>query len=434
MLVLNQVIEGEIETIAFGGEGILRYRGFVIFVPFTAVGDRIVCQITELKRSFAKATLIELKRSSSYRTDPLCPYFGNCGGCQLQHLNQQAQLKYKLMAVTDALKRIGHLSFPPFSIVPAVANWAYRRHITLHLRPKGETFEAGYIGQDDQSLVVVETCPIFNEAHHPILKEVQQLVRQIPNPSQIEGRLMILKNHHHQFILSFQFESPIPLPTKTFQETLQQSPNLASISMQTPTESISLGDPYCEEKIERVTFRFSPQTFIQNHPEQSLNIIHQICELVEQSRPHHILDLYCGFGLTSLFIAKQGYPVTGIEVNPKAIQFAQENTAFNRLKNVHFLQGDVEKVLPRWLKTHQANLMIVNPPRQGLTKRVIQTLLKASAETLIYVSCMPSTLARDLHLLCDYYQIKEGKVYDMFPQTAHVETLVYLRRKSIYKF
>lgn len=430
MLTIDQIIEGEIETIAFGGEGILRYRGFVVFVPFTAVGDRISCRITETKRSFAKGILIELKRASRYRTEPPCPYFGTCGGCQLQHLNEEAQLKYKLNAVTDALKRIGHLTIPPISIIPATVNWSYRRHITLHLKPKKEGFEAGYIGQDNHSLVVVQTCPIFNEPHHPILKQLQQLVEQLPNPLQQEGRVTILKNHRQQFILSFQFEPKFNINLKIFQNALQQSPYLAGIIIQTPDENFSLGDPYCEEKIEGLTFRFSPQTFIQNHPEQSLNIYRQICKLAGQSLQQNILDLYCGFGIVSLLMAQQGHSVTGIEVNSEAIRFAQENASFNHLKNIHFIQGDVEKVMPRWLKNHQSSLIIVNPPRQGLTKGVIQTLLKASPESLVYVSCMPSTLARDLNLLCEQYHLQEGIAYDMFPQTAHVETLVYLKRKK----
>lgn len=428
MITIDQIIEGEIETIAFGGEGILRYRGFVIFVPFTAVGDRISCRITEVKRSFAKGLLVELKDPSQYRTQPKCPYFGTCGGCQLQHLNREAQLKYKLTAVTDALKRIGHLSIPPFHIIPATHNWSYRRHITLHLKPKDHGFEAGYIGQDNHSLVTIQTCPIFNEPQQPILQQLQQLVKQLPHSSQ-EGRLTVLKNHRDQFILYFQFQHPWKGHLSYLQSTLQQSPHLAGFIIQTPEEHLSLGDPYCEEKFEGLTFRFSPETFIQNHPEQSLNIYRHIRQLATQSPQSHILDLYCGFGMTSLLLAQQGYPVTGIEWTPDAIQFAKDNASFNHLKNVHFIQGDVEKILPHWLKNHRASLIIVNPPRQGVIKKTLQMMLKAKIESLIYVSCLPTTLARDLNLLCQYYQLQEGTVYDMFPQTAHVETLVYLKRK-----
>lgn len=430
MLNIDQIVEGEIETIAFGGEGILRFQGFVVFVPFTAVGDRITCRITEAKRSFAKGELVELKQASLDRGPPVCPYFGTCGGCQLQHINHEAQLRYKLNAVQDAFKRIGHLSFPSFPIIPAAENWAYRRHITLHLRAKGEGFEAGYIGQDNRSLVVVQSCPIFNDPHDPILKALQGLIKLIPNPRSEEGRLTLLKNHRSQYILSFNFESPFEVDLKIFQTALQQLPIIAGIIVKTSRDLFSSGDIFCEEKIEGLNFRFSPQTFVQNHPEQSLNIYRQICLIVNQSKQQQVLDLYCGFGITSLLLAKNGKNVTGMEVNPKAIKFAEENAAFNQLKNARFIQGDVEKTLPQWIKKHQAGLIIVNPPRQGLTKNIIQTLLKTSAESIIYVSCMPATLARDLQLLAEKYEINDGSVYDMFPQTAHVETLVHLKRKT----
>lgn len=430
-LTIDDIIEGEIETIAFGGEGILRYRGFVVFVPFTAIGDRISCQITEMKRSFAKGRLLHLHRASSYRIQPLCPYFGTCGGCQLQHLNEQAQLNYKVSAVSDALKRIGHLTPPSLHLSPPLSKWAYRRHITLHLRPKDNAFEAGYIAQDNTSLVVVQTCPIFNELDHPILQQVQRLVHQLPNPLQQNGRLTILKNHREQFILFFQFEQHFAIDLKILQTALQHSPDLAGILVSLAQEHICLGDPYCEQKLEGLSFRFTPQAFIQNHPEQSAAIYRQICSLASRQSQRHILDLYCGFGMTTLLLAQQGHPVTGMEYNPDAIKFAQTNSAFNRLKQAHFIQGDVERLLPKWLKTHQASLIVANPPRQGLTKGVTQTLLKAQAHQLIYVSCMPATLARDLNLLCQQdYQLQECHVYDMFPQTAHVETLAYLKKKE----
>src|SRR5690606_14626901 len=138
-------------------------------------------------------------------------------------------------------------------------------------------------------------------------------------------------------------ESQIAINLKIFQTALQQWPDLAGIIVQTPSEQTFLGDPYCEDKIEGLIFRFSPQTFVQNHPGQSLNIYRQINQLASQSQQQHVLDLYCGFGITSLLLAQQGHAVTGIEVNSEAIRFAQENAAFNHLKNIHFMQGDVEK-------------------------------------------------------------------------------------------
>ena len=211
--------------------------------------------------------------------------FWFCGGCQLQHIDQEDQLKYKLNAVLDALKRIGHLSLPPFQIVPASSNWAYRRHITLHLKPKENSFEAGYIGQDNHSLIIVETCPIFLESSHSVIKEIQQLVHLIPNPSNQEGRVTLLKNQHAQFILSFQFGPLFDIAPQIFQKALQEFPHLAGIIVQTPRKQLVLGETDCEQRLEGLVFRYSPQTFIQNNPEQSVNIYRQICELASHWTP-----------------------------------------------------------------------------------------------------------------------------------------------------
>lgn len=428
MLTIDQIIEGEIENLAFGGAGILRYGTFVVFVPFTVPGDKIACKITEVRRSFAKGVLVEILIGSKNRSSPLCPYFGTCGGCQLQNLDPTAQLHYKLHVVADALKRIGQLSFPPLSIHPAKKNWGYRKHITLHLRPKGGFFEAGYIGQDNRSLVFIEQCPIFCDPSHPILHQLQTFLGQLPNPQEEKGRVIVLKNHRDQFILSFQFH--FEMNVSLFEKAFQNIRHLSGIFLKAGRKEWKLGDIQCEEEFEGLNFRYSPQTFIQNNPEQSGNILRKICSLTEKQKSLNVLDLYCGYGITSLLLGKQGHSVMGMEWNRHAIQFAKQNGAINNIKKVQFQQGDVEKLLPYWLNNHRADLVIVNPPREGLSKKVVQSLVQAKAETLIYISCMPPTLGRDLKDLNDLYQIQEGHVYDMFPQTGHVETLVVCQKKE----
>lgn len=430
MILVDQIIEGEIESIAFGGEGILRYHHFVIFVPFTAVGDRISCRITEVKRSFAKGTVIDLLHSSKDRVKPPCPYFGTCGGCQIQHLNEKAQLTYKQAAVHDALKRIGHLSLPVYPITAAEENWSYRRHITLHLKPKGKGFEAGYIGHDNRSLVVIKECPIFTDSCDVIIPSLQQIVGEISNQGNDEGRVTILKNHRNQYILSFRFGPRFDIPEAVFKKALQHYPQIAGILVIAGNKQLLLGDIYSEQHLEGLNFRFTPQSFIQNHPSQSAAIYREICRLASLGCQKHILDLYCGFGIASLLLASHGHQVTGIETNAQAVQFAKENAVANQLEHVNFLQGDVKNVLPQWLKKNRADFIIVNPPRQGLAKEVVEILSKAPAHSIVYISCMPATLARDVRLLSDHYEVKEGRLYDMFPQTYHVETLLCLHKRS----
>ena len=432
MIQVNDIIEGSIGTIAFGGEGILRHCGLVVFIPFTAPGDIISCRITEIRKSFAKGELVKLIQPGPGRTVPLCPYFGTCGGCQLQHLDTVVQLKYKLNAVKDALKRIGHLTIPEIKIVPAHLMWSYRRHISLHLKAEEGRFKTGYIGADNHSLIVVRTCPIFNAPGDPIIQQLQEFIGQLQNPSQLTGRVTVLKNEKEQYILSFQFDSLSGLDLHDFQSGLQKYPAFAGILLQTPKEDFGYGDLFCEQKLENIVFRFTPQAFVQNHPEQSVNIYKEICELTPRHPSKNILDLYCGFGMTSLLLARLGHRITGVEYNQSSIRFAQDNAHFNQLKHLKFVPGDVEKELPKILKgSNHFDVILVNPPRTGLPKKVIKMLLNSNASEWIYVSCMPATLARDLSLICEKnYEIKQCTAYDMFPQTAHVETLVHLTKKK----
>ena len=430
MIEINDIIEGKILTLAFGGEGIMRERGFVIFVPFTAIGDRITCQIKEVKKSFAKGVLVDLLEPSPDRTTPKCPYYGKCGGCQLQHLKPEAQADYKLNAVRDSLRRIGHLVFPLPQMIPASLNWAYRRHITLHLGPKNDFFEAGYIAINHHSHIAVQTCPIFTSSDDTVVSQIQKLVALIPNPTKESGRVTILKNHQGRYILSFLFERFI-IEKSFLEKLLPLFPSFAGIILDCAGKQTLIGDCYSELHFDGLDFRFTPQAFVQNHPEQSLKIYQQIASIASQEAGLHILDLYCGFGITSLLLARQGHHVTGIEFNPHSIRFAEENSSRNHLQGkANFLKGDVEKILPRALQLGK-DLMIINPPRQGLTPEVRKLILKANAKTLIYISCMPSTLARDLSDFSQKgYKIENITIYDMFPQTAHVETLVCLRRTA----
>jgi 23S rRNA (uracil1939-C5)-methyltransferase len=424
----NEIIEGEIQTIAFGGEGILRHKGFVVFVPFTAIGDIVSCRISEIKKSFAKATLVKVLKAGPHRIKPHCPYFGVCGGCQLQHLDDTGQLNYKLQAVKDALLRIGHLHTTPATFVPAESKWAYRRHITLHLRSVNEQFEAGYIGQDNHTLIAIKSCPIFNTPDTPVIERLQAIVGQIPNPSKKEGRLTILKNGHDRYILSFVFDAGFEIDKQFFKDILQHDPLFTGIIYGNHGgKSFIVGDPYTEINLEGLHFRITPQTFIQNHPEQSANIYRHICKIAGDQARKKIFDLYCGFGMMSLLLAKLKHMVAGVEYNEEAIRFAKDNAQINKL-HAQFLQGDVNRLFPRLAKETRPDLVLVNPPRTGLEKNVIQSLLRAEPKEIVYVSCMPSTLARDLALLCnEKYKIQECTVYDMFPQTAHTETLIHLK-------
>ena len=426
---IGEFLEGTVDALAFGGEGIVRQEGFVVFIPFVAIGDHLRYRLTEVKKSFARGVCLEVLQPGPHRTIPRCPYFGICGGCQLQHLDYTAQMSYKHAAVVDALKRIGHLTIPQFDLVPAHLQWAYRRHITLHLIPKAHGFAASYIGIDHHSPVTIATCPIFNEADDKVIEQLQTALQHLPHSGQQNGRLTVMKNQRGQYVLYLQFESKLKITPQALQTFWQAQSSCAGLLVDTKSKSLVFGDPYCELEIDKLRLRFTPQTFVQNHPEQSATLYREILTLVNQKPNRRILDLYCGFGVTSLLLAHSGHNVTAIEVNAESIALARGNANDNNTPHIQFVADDVARVLPDYAKEGKTiNMVLLNPPRTGLSKEIVQALLKIKPAEILYVSCLPATLARDLAQLD--YKIRHIRAFDMFPQTAHVETLVHLESKN----
>lgn len=430
----EEIFSGQVQDLAFGGQGIVRHEGFVIFVPFTAPGDSIRFRITHKKKNFAQGELVEVLQASPERAPPRCPYFGTCGGCQLQHITYEAQLKYKQQSIQDALHRIG--SLPNALVLPVVAaqqRWNYRRRVLFNLRPYKGHYTAGYLATDNHSLVVVEQCPIFIPQEEPLIARVQQIVSKLENRHEQAGKLMLLKEDHGRFLLHFQFESLPSNAVEILEKSLAEVPSCSGILATSRNEQYVFGIVDPQLVIDGLTFSFSPQAFIQNHPEQSLNIYHSIVTHAKNLNAQKILDLYCGIGISSLLLTNQGLTVIGVESNKEAIKRAQSNALVNKLeKKARFIQADVQHILKNLLKQEHPELVIVNPPRTGLDTKVIQTLLVQAPQSILYISCMPSTLARDLKFFCgNGYKLLPVEAYDMFPQTAHVEILALLTRGNV---
>ena len=427
---MPECFEGQVLTLSSEGQGILRHHNLVVFVPFTAPGDSVQYTIVHQKKNFAQGKLLEVLDPSPHRTMPLCRYYGACGGCQLQHMTYEAQLESKRQIIEDALRRIGKItdvSIPP--VIPAKLNWAYRRHITLKIRPEGDTLVAGYIAVDNHSLIPVQHCPIFIPESDPSIQQVQSLLKNLSSNGFAIGSAILFKTESGQMILSLNFEKEIEFDAEIMANFLKQYPQWMGVCIHAGEKKWAWGNCQSIITVNEMRFVCSPNVFTQNHPEQSLKIYQQISQIVASKPKAKVLDLYCGIGITSLLIAKQGRDVIGVEYNKESIELAQENARMNYLSTVRFIQGDVDHVLRQQLKKKIPDIIVVNPPRTGLTPVVIDEILKRRPQEILYVSCMPSTLARDLQQLCSKdYKLSFVQPYDMFPQTNHVETLVHLTR------
>jgi 23S rRNA (uracil1939-C5)-methyltransferase len=424
MLKIHDIVTGKVDNLAFGGEGILRQNGLVLFVPFSAPDEKISCKITKLKKKFAEATILDIIEKSESRVVPKCPYFGTCGGCQLQHIGYSMQLKQKRQWVQDAFNRIGKFENIDVSpVIPSPNQYYYRRHVSLSIKKLKDSYAAGYTGIAT-SFLQVEQCPIFIKSDDTFLEDLQKFV-QLFDLEDSDAKVTVLKDEA-KYILHFHFKNlPKNIQSLT-DKILDKHLNWSGLIFASQRKTLKFGKTENATIIEGLKITYSTDVFMQNNPEQSLNIYRHIVRIGKDSETKDILDLYCGIGISSLLLANNGIKVTGIEYNADAIKMANRNAKINGILSPKFITGSVENKLD---VTQIPDFVIINPPREGLDLQVIELLKKRLPERIVYISCMPTTLARDLNLLGkENYTIEECQPYDMFPQTTHIETLVSLKR------
>ena len=305
------MIQGTIDTIAFGGSGILRSDGFVIFVPYTAPQDEVTVVIEQKKSTHGFGKVLRIDRPSELRIKPTCPLFGKCGGCQLQHLNYDAQLAIKRAFVEDALRRIGKIDCVVPPVIPAQKQWAYRKHIKLTIRKGDKGLETGYIAEDGKTFLPTYACPIFQESQDRFLFSANLFLRQLEPVK--EASLRSFKNEDNSYLLLFSFSPKIPKEAESLAKKFcREHPQCRGIILHSPAQTISCGDVTASFSMHGLSIDYSPFGFLQNHPEQSA-LIYETLVKIANPAAKRVLDLYCGIGITSLLFAKEGKEVIGVE-------------------------------------------------------------------------------------------------------------------------
>lgn len=366
---------GVVEKVVYGGQGIVRKDGLVIFVDDVLPNEEISFEIVQQKKNYARAKLLTVITKSPDRAEPKCPHFGICGGCQLQHIAYNRQLELKVSWLKETLERLAKIPLQvPISAHASKTPYGYRKKITLHAKEG----KVGYVARDGK-LFNVKCCPIFMENETALFEE--------------------LKKFQNTDITVF--KDPFVIHTD---------------KMQPMTMTLLVDGIECS---------YDPDVFIQNDPDHFVQVYKTVISKIEALLCQGaILDLYCGIGILSLLLAKKGYKVSGIEYNEKAIEYAKEACERNGI-TVSFFADQAEN----FRRYSQKNkIVIVNPPRVGLSDKMKQEILKDTSEYIFYISCEPSTLARDLKQLCQKYQIESLDLFDMFSQTKHFETVVCLRK------
>jgi 23S rRNA (uracil1939-C5)-methyltransferase len=411
---MNQIIELKIDSMAHGGEGIGRYEGRAVFVPYTIPGETIQAEITDDHGRYARARVLKVLSPSPVRVQPQCPYFGpdKCGGCQWQHIAYDVQARIKGLVVRDQLQRVGKFEDPPIlEPIPDSQGWEYRNHALLRTTSEGLL---GFLSPESHDVYPVDQCLII----HPLLNDLLQsldvayldlewLEMRVGTAT---GDMMLLLQTIDEEPPSLQVDFPISIVQLCHDDAIAPL----------------VGLDYITEKLREKVFRISATSFYQVNSAQARHLVDLVLEAADLQGNETILDAYCGVGLFTAFLAEKAHHVTGIEINPPAVADAQYNLA--GADNVDIYEGSVEALLPD-LNT-EFDIVVVDPPRAGLERYAVDALGNGSAQRIIYVSCDPATLARDARRLTQHgYHLEWVQPVDMFPQTYHIENVALLLRE-----
>jgi tRNA/tmRNA/rRNA uracil-C5-methylase (TrmA/RlmC/RlmD family) len=385
-----------IDDIAFGGEGVGRVDDFVVFVPFVLVGETVEAEITEVKKNFARAKLLRVEKPSPERVAPECRYFGACGGCQYQHVAYPAQLRLKHKQISDLFERVGKIPSDKIApVIPCPSPYGYRNRIMIRSqwnKPE-QKLNIGFIRADCGLVEDIEECKIAE----PALNEQIRHVRAHPPP---KGGIKV--------VLRVQPEGWDVPPDSFFQNNFFLLPKLVE-TIRGFLRDVGVQASACSE-----LSQLSPE------------------EQAEAWTPtKHLIDLYCGVGFFGIELAGAVESFVGVEYDQRAIQSAHKNASARKVANGEFISAKVEDVLPELLKKFSPGktAVILDPPRKGCQPEILQLLRATRPSQVIYVSCHPATMARDLNVLCGdgVFDLARVQPLDMFPQTQHVECVADLR-------
>jgi len=392
----HQEIEVAVDSLSNLGAGVARVDGWVVFIPFALPGERVRARVFRNHASYSEADLVEVLVPSADRVDPVCPLFGQCGGCQYQHFHIDAQLRWKQQQVAELLKHLGGIEFPVRPVIPSPRPYHYRSKITPHYQvPKKDTGQAAPIGflrcGRRFDLVDVPACPIAMEEINAALPGAREAARAA-SVGRKRGATLLLRADHTGGVLT--------------------DPRATAV-----------------EVVEGVRFEFLAGDFFQNNPFILPAFTRYVREQAAATGLDHLVDAYCGSGLFALTAATAFKQVIGVEVNASAVERAQANAEANCIANTRFLTAGAEAVFAGLDFPPASTAVVIDPPRAGCGPDFLAQLFAFAPARVVYVSCNPATQMRDLKaFLSDGWQLESVQPFDLFPQTRHLECVMTLTR------
>ncbi len=423
-------------------------EGQVIFVPQGIPGDQVDVQVIETRRNYLIGRIQSVQVPSPERVRPACIVADKCGGCQWQHVSYERQLATKQQILTDALERIGGIPLPePVPILGSLQPLRYRNKVTYPIaKPEGQPLRMGYYQTGSHRLVNLNQCPVQDERLDVFLREIKRDLQEtgwsVYEESRHQGHLrhmgLRIGRRTREVLLTLVSRSRrLPDLEIWAERWMERYPDLVGVCLNlNPARTNALFGPQTEviagrgalrEEFAGFSLWIDSTSFFQVNTEQAEAFFTWIADQLNLQGQETILDAYCGIGTFTLLLAQRAKRVMGVESLPEAVVQARHNAQFNGINSVQFFEGTVEQVLPT---LPPADIVVLDPPRRGCDRQVLDTLLLRQPQRLVYISCHPATLARDLQILLaeGSYRLTQWRAADFFPQTGHVEGVAFLER------
>ena len=443
-------IDLTIEAVNHNGDGVGRYEGLTVFVPQTVPGEKVYTRITELKKNFALGRVEKITEFSEKRVEPLCKAFSTCGGSRLQHIDYKFQLELKRKMVEGSLARIGKITDAVVNPTLGMDNpWAYRNKAQFQVSQVDGEVRLGFFEEGSHELASTTECLLLDNQIRKAAGMLEKMLNeyQVPVYNWETGKgllrhVVIRRGLHPEQIMIVLVTSDQSFPKQfALAEKLKgKVPQLASVIRNInisrtrqvfgKISQLLVGQHVITDQLGGLRFTISPTSFFQVNPLQTEVLYNKAVEYAGLTGKETVLDVYCGIGTIALLMAAKAGRVVGFEVSAEAVRDAEGNALANRITNAEFISGRAGDRLPKLVQEGiRPDVVVIDPPRQGVEKSALQAIADIQPQRIVYISCDPATMARDLQFLAERsYKLQEVQPVDMFPQTSHVESVALLVR------
>lgn len=441
----------DVEALGYEGEGIAKIERYPVFIPGALIGEKVKVIITKVKKNFAYGKLIEVLEKSKERRIPKCANYNICGGCTLQHLSYEGQLDFKFARVKDCIRKIGGLDENIVKYPIGMKNiYRYRNKVQFPVGIVNGKLSIGFFSEKSHRIIDMDTCLLQDEESEKIINIIRKWMNDYSIiPAKKEGKffkqgiirhIVVRKSFKTNdiMVILVTTNKKIPYVNELIEMLTNSISNIKSIVQNINDKDTNLvmgyecinlwGEDYICDYIGKYKFNISPLSFFQVNPVQTEVLYNKALEYADLNGDEVVFDAYCGTGTITLFLSKNAKKVYGVEIIDQAIENAKINARENNISNSEFFTGKSEEIIPRLIEDGiKPDVIVVDPPRKGCDTKLLKAIGEASPKKVVYVSCDPSTLARDLKCLEEFsYKTVEVQPVDMFPMTKHVENVALL--------